>query len=71
MLPARARKALISYGFGCIDHASLAMAEEHAFHQQIATLLIIEFAVIFHSVIIGLGFGCDDPALVFHCLFEA
>ncbi|KAF7169554.1 hypothetical protein CNMCM5623_002214 [Aspergillus felis] len=50
---------------------------ERSFRQQIAALLILEFGVIFHSVIIGLNLGVvgDEfatlyPVLVFHQSFE-
>ncbi|KAJ9157134.1 Zinc-regulated transporter 1 [Coniochaeta hoffmannii] len=50
---------------------------ERAFRQQIAAFLILEFGVIFHSVIIGLNLGVvgDEfstlyPVIVFHQLFE-
>jgi len=51
--------------------------EERAFQQQIAAFLILEFGVIFHSVIIGLNLGAAGsefrilyPVLVFHQSFE-
>jgi zinc transporter 1/2/3 len=51
--------------------------EERSFRQQIAAFLILEFGVIFHSVIIGLNLGtCGPefktlfPVLVFHQSFE-
>lgn len=50
---------------------------ERSFRQQIAAFLILEFGVIFHSVIIGLNlgtvgqeFGTLYPVLVFHQSFE-
>lgn len=50
---------------------------ERSFHQQIAAFLILEFGVIFHSVIIGLNLGTagDEfatlyPVLVIHQSFE-
>ncbi|KAJ6175133.1 high affinity zinc ion transporter [Penicillium canescens] len=53
------------------------VAAERSFRQQIAALLILEFGVIFHSVIIGLNLGvCGSefstlyPVLVFHQSFE-
>lgn len=52
-------------------------AEERSFRQQIAAFLILEFGVIFHSVIIGLNLGTAGsefstlyPVLVFHQSFE-
>ncbi|TAQ88953.1 hypothetical protein B7494_g2744 [Chlorociboria aeruginascens] len=52
-------------------------AEEKSFQQQIAAFLILEFGVIFHSVIIGLNLGSAGsefstlyPVLVFHQSFE-
>lgn len=54
-----------------------AMAVERSFRQQIAAFLILEFGVIFHSVIIGLTLGTagDEfstlfPVIVFHQTFE-
>lgn len=51
--------------------------EERSFRQQIAAFLILEFGVIFHSVIIGLNLGTAGsefstlyPVLVFHQSFE-
>nr|POE92325.1 zinc-regulated transporter 1 [Quercus suber] len=54
------------------------VAAERAFKTQIAAFLILEFGVIFHSVIIGLTLGTagpDDfatlyPVIVFHQSFE-
>lgn len=53
------------------------MAIENAFRTQIAAFLVLEFGVIFHSVIIGLALGSagDEfstlyPVLVFHQSFE-
>ena len=53
------------------------LAREQSFRQQIAAFLILEFGVIFHSVIIGLNLGVagDEFAtlyvvLVFHQSFE-
>ncbi|KAF3391699.1 Zinc-regulated transporter 1 [Penicillium rolfsii] len=50
---------------------------ERSFRQQIAAFLILEFGVIFHSVIIGLNLGVSGdefatlyPVLVFHQSFE-
>ncbi|KAJ5140832.1 hypothetical protein N7448_004240 [Penicillium atrosanguineum] len=50
---------------------------ERSFKQQIAAFLILEFGVIFHSVIIGLNLGVAGeefatlyPVLVFHQSFE-
>lgn len=52
-------------------------AEERSFRSQIAAFLILEFGVIFHSVIIGLNLGTagDEfttlyPVIVFHQSFE-
>ncbi|KAK3312538.1 Zinc/iron permease [Apodospora peruviana] len=52
-------------------------ATERAFREQIAAFLILEFGVIFHSVIIGLNlgvigeeFGTLYPVIVFHQAFE-
>lgn len=52
-------------------------ARKLAFSQQIAAFLILEFGVIFHSVIIGLNLGVAGsefstlyPVLVFHQSFE-
>ncbi|KAK9447917.1 Zinc/iron permease [Limtongia smithiae] len=50
---------------------------ESSFHSQIGAFLILEFGVLFHSVMIGLNLGaCGDefkslyPVLVFHQSFE-
>ncbi|KAE8326482.1 Zinc/iron permease [Aspergillus sergii] len=50
---------------------------ERAFRQEIAAFLILEFGIIFHSVIIGLNLGVTGeefttlyPVLVFHQAFE-
>jgi zinc transporter 1/2/3 len=50
---------------------------DRSFRQQIAAFLILEFGVIFHSVIIGLNLGTSGPefstlypVLVFHQSFE-
>lgn len=52
-------------------------AREQSFRQQIAAFLILEFGVIFHSVIIGLNLGVVGAefstlyvVLVFHQTFE-
>jgi len=59
------------------DPKQTALAEETAFRTQIAAFLILEFGVIFHSVIIGLNLGSAGqefstlyPVLVFHQSFE-
>ncbi len=53
------------------------LAREQSFRQQIAAFLILEFGVIFHSVIIGLNLGVAGSefatlyvVLVFHQSFE-
>jgi zinc transporter 1/2/3 len=53
------------------------LATERSFQQQIAAFLILEFGVIFHSVIIGLTLGSAGeefpvlyPVIVFHQSFE-
>lgn len=52
-------------------------AAERSFRQQIAAFLLLEFGIIFHSVIIGLNLGVTGsefstlyPVLVFHQSFE-
>ncbi|TVY88981.1 Zinc-regulated transporter [Lachnellula willkommii] len=68
-------------GFGSSDLEEQTMSvvekEERSFRQQIAAFLILEFGVIFHSVIIGLNLGTTGsefatlyPVLVFHQSFE-
>lgn len=59
------------------DPKLTAFAEESAFRTQIAAFMILEFGVIFHSVIIGLNLGSAGaefttlyPVLVFHQSFE-
>ncbi|CAK7230430.1 hypothetical protein SBRCBS47491_007581 [Sporothrix bragantina] len=58
-----------------VDYASA--ASDLAFRQQFAAFLVLEFGVIFHSVIIGLNLGVvgDEfstlyPVIVFHQAFE-
>lgn len=58
-----------------VEYAS--SANDRAFHEQFAAFLILEFGVIFHSVIIGLNLGVvgDEfstlyPVIVFHQAFE-
>jgi zinc transporter 1/2/3 len=60
----------------CLGDAS-SVASERAFKQQFAAFLILEFGIIFHSVIIGLNLGVTGsefatlyPVLVFHQSFE-
>lgn len=60
-----------------VEQKALERAEEHSFQTQIAAFLILEFGVIFHSVIIGLNlgtagkeFGTLYVVLVFHQSFE-
>ncbi|KAL2813377.1 Zinc/iron permease [Aspergillus granulosus] len=55
----------------------IAMKSARSFDQQIAAFLILEFGIIFHSVIIGLNLGVTGsefatlyPVLVFHQSFE-
>lgn len=59
------------------SETSSELATETAFRQQIAAFLVLEFGVIFHSVIIGLNLGTTGseftilyPVLVFHQSFE-
>ncbi|KAK5175748.1 uncharacterized protein LTR77_000887 [Saxophila tyrrhenica] len=65
-----------SYDDNSIDSAKDKIAHV-AFRQQIAAFLILEFGVIFHSVIIGLTLGTAGeefpslyPVIVFHQAFE-
>ncbi|KAA8643712.1 hypothetical protein EYZ11_006326 [Aspergillus tanneri] len=60
-----------------ISDEEASMKSERAFHQQFAAFLILEFGIIFHSVIIGLNLGVTGkefatlyPVLVFHQAFE-
>lgn len=63
---------------GYVDEAdSQSSDQERSFKQQITAFLILEFGVIFHSVIIGLNLGSvgDEfstlyPVIVFHQSFE-
>ena len=73
------RKDLESTGIDGSDsiEAEKERAADIAFEQQIAAFLILEFGVIFHSVIIGLTlgtagseFGALFPVIVFHQSFE-
>ncbi|KAF2150907.1 high affinity zinc ion transporter [Myriangium duriaei CBS 260.36] len=59
------------------DDEKVQAMETNAFRQQIAAFLILEFGVIFHSVVIGMNLGVvgDEfstlfPVLVFHQSFE-
>lgn len=59
------------------DSDTDSIAAERSFRQQIAAFLILEFGVIFHSVIIGLNLGVAGasfqtlyPVIVFHQSFE-
>ncbi|PWY90311.1 ZIP zinc/iron transport family [Aspergillus sclerotioniger CBS 115572] len=56
---------------------TLSVESERSFRQDIAAFLILEFGIIFHSVIIGLNLGVTGdefatlyPVLVFHQAFE-
>ena len=60
-----------------VDEEKDSEARKNSFRQQIAAFLILEFGVIFHSVVIGLNLGVvgDEfstlyPVLVFHQSFE-
>ncbi|CAM1501273.1 Fc.00g104350.m01.CDS01 [Cosmosporella sp. VM-42] len=60
-----------------VDSVTGSVDAERAFRQQISAFLILEFGVIFHSIIIGLNLGVisDEfsqlyPVLVFHQSFE-
>lgn len=61
-----------------VDQNSIASSNTYAFKQQFAAFLVLEFGVIFHSVIIGLNLGsCEYDefktlyiVLVFHQSFE-
>ncbi|KAJ5593322.1 Zinc/iron permease fungal/plant [Penicillium hordei] len=62
---------------GEVESQTSELAIERSVKQQLAALLILEFGVIFHSVIIGLNLGVagDEfatlyPVLVFHQSFE-
>jgi zinc transporter 1/2/3 len=59
------------------DPEATATMEDRSFRQQMAAFLILEFGIIFHSIIIGLNLGTvgDEfntlyPVLVFHQSFE-
>jgi solute carrier family 39 (zinc transporter), member 1/2/3 len=77
----RLRLSTATYGEKFIEEFSNteedAAARERSFRQQIVAFLILEFGVIFHSVIIGLNLGVVGsefsrlyPVLVFHQSFE-
>ncbi|KAH6679708.1 Zinc/iron permease [Halenospora varia] len=80
--PSRSKKENESYNSDpengkTIQTPSVTEMEERSFQQQIAAFLILEFGVIFHSVIIGLNLGTTGdefstlyPVLVFHQSFE-
>lgn len=59
------------------DDEEYTAAQEHSYKQQIAAFLILEFGVIFHSIVIGLNLGVVGDefktlfvVLVFHQSFE-
>jgi zinc transporter 1/2/3 len=61
----------------CRSHAGPSRPTEHLFREQITAFLILEFGIIFHSVIIGLNLGVAGeefstlfPVMVFHQAFE-
>ena len=63
--------------FSHASHSDSEEMQEKSYRQQIAAFLILEFGVIFHSVIIGLNLGTTGsefstlyPVLVFHQSFE-
>lgn len=58
-------------------HTNEIVMEKISFHQKFAAFLILEFGVMFHSIIIGLNLGVSGdefstlyPVLVFHQSFE-
>ncbi|KAK9446805.1 ZIP zinc transporter-domain-containing protein [Limtongia smithiae] len=60
-----------------IEHTEELNEVESSYHSQIGAFLILEFGILFHSVMIGLNLGaCGDefktlyPVLVFHQSFE-
>ena len=73
-------QAIATYEKGFMEYdpeAADSLAREQSFRQQIAAFLILEFGVIFHSVIIGLNLGVAGSefatlyvVLVFHQSFE-
>ncbi|KAL1967793.1 hypothetical protein VTN77DRAFT_2482 [Rasamsonia byssochlamydoides] len=70
-------QTLPSQKIACNEQESDSVVAEKSFRQQIAAFLILEFGVMFHSVIIGLNLGVvgDEfatlyPVLVFHQSFE-
>ncbi|KAK0732153.1 zinc-regulated transporter 1 [Lasiosphaeris hirsuta] len=72
--PAQVSRAEIENGDAL---SGTAAATERAFREQILSFLILEFGVIFHSVIIGLNLGVIGeefttlyPVIVFHQAFE-
>lgn len=75
----RTTAAMAAYEKGFQEHdlETDSLAREQSFRQQIAAFLILEFGVIFHSVIIGLNLGVAGSefatlyvVLVFHQSFE-
>ncbi|BDD55421.1 high-affinity Zn(2+) transporter zrt1 [Monascus purpureus] len=77
--PHAAAAAAVNSKEGTVDwrEDGESIVAERSFRQQIAAFLILEFGVIFHSVIIGLNLGVvgDEfstlyPVLVFHQSFE-
>ena len=76
-IAAGAREKQSSKELASHDSEAQSAQEKFAFRQQIAGFLILEFGVIFHSVVIGLNLGVvgDEfstlyPVLIFHQSFE-
>jgi solute carrier family 39 (zinc transporter), member 1/2/3 len=62
---------------GIVDSDDATFKAERSFRQQIAAFIILEFGIIFHSVVIGLNLGTSGrefatlyPVIVFHQSFE-
>jgi zinc transporter 1/2/3 len=67
----------LSKGHTSTDLENTTFKTDRSFRQQIAAFIILEFGVIFHSVVIGLNLGTAGkefaalyPVLVFHQSFE-
>ncbi|KAJ5963148.1 hypothetical protein N7481_013453 [Penicillium waksmanii] len=74
--PNAERKQADAWDSGAVSDGDLEIAER-SFRQQISAFLLLEFGIIFHSVIIGLNLGVTGsefatlyPVLVFHQSFE-
>ncbi|KAE8151657.1 Zinc/iron permease [Aspergillus avenaceus] len=76
-IPQSTEAATSSRKHASVHSGVASVSSERAFRQDIAAFLILEFGIIFHSVIVGLNLGVTGeefttlyPVLVFHQAFE-